>query len=466
MRKVELNMKELNKYQIIKNLVDNNGNKNRAAVKLGLSVRQINRLIKVYKEQGKEGFSHKNKGKKPANNIPAEIKERIISLVKTKYYDANWTHLVELLERFDNIKLSYYALHNLLINYNIISPKCHKNTRKTIAENIQEKMNNNTRLTEEEKNLVVENNILDWEHAHPRIPRAKNAGERLEMDASCHLWFGDKKTTLHGAIDCATGRIVLYFDYQETLKGYYGVLKSVLINYGIPYRIVTDRRTVFEYNSKKDQELVKDTFTQFGYACKQLGISLETTSVPEHKPRIERLWGTLQSRLPVELRLAGITTIEKANEFIEQYTKTFNEKFAIPIDNTKSVFENQPSIEKINTTLAIISPRVFDKGSSIKYQNKYWQAYQDGTIVPFKNKTKALVIRTLDDQMIISVDDKLYELRELIKHKQASIDFDEPDEVIVKPKKVYIPPMSHPWKHASYMAYVASQKHHQNNAYV
>lgn len=466
MRKVELNMNELNKYQVIKNLVDNNGNKKRAAVKLGLSVRQINRLIKVYKEQGKEGFSHKNKGRKPANMIPAEIKERIISLVKTNYYDANWNHLVELLKRFDDIKLSYYALHNLLINHNIISPKCHKDTRKAIAENIQEKMNNNSRLTEEEKNLVVENNILDWEHAHPRIPRAKNAGERLEMDASCHLWFGDKKTTLHGAIDCATGRIVLYFDYQETLKGYYGVLKSVLINYGIPYRIVTDRRTVFEYNSKKDQELVKDTFTQFGYACKQLGISLDTTSVPEHKPRIERLWETLQSRLPVELRLAGITTIEEANKFIEQYTKTFNEKFAIPIDNTKSVFENQPSIEKINTTLAIISPRVFDKGSSIKYQNKYWQAYQDGTIVPFKNKTKALVIRTLDDQMIISVDDKIYELRELIKHKQVSIDFDEPNEVIVKPKKIYIPPMSHPWKHASYMAYVASQKHHQNNAYV
>ena len=63
MRKVELNMNELNKYQVIKNLVDNNGNKKRAAVKLGLSVRQINRLIKVYKEQGKEGFSHKNKGR-------------------------------------------------------------------------------------------------------------------------------------------------------------------------------------------------------------------------------------------------------------------------------------------------------------------------------------------------------------------------------------------------------------------
>ena len=88
--------------------------------------------------------------------FPAEIKERIISLVKTNYYDANWNHLVELLKRFDDIKLSYYALHNLLINHNIISPKCHKDTRKAIAENIHnEVIETSNKVKTKFKSLVV-----------------------------------------------------------------------------------------------------------------------------------------------------------------------------------------------------------------------------------------------------------------------------------------------------------------------
>lgn len=103
----------------------------------------------------------------------------------------------------------------------------------------------------------------------------------------------------------------------------------------------------------------------------KLGINLQTTSIAKKKGRIERLWNTLQSRLSVEMRIAGINSIEKANLFILDYCKWFNEQFALPINNTKNMFENQPSIEKINYTLAILTPRVFDGGCSIKYQNKY-----------------------------------------------------------------------------------------------
>ena len=71
------------------------------------------------------------------------------------------------------------------------------------------------------------------------------------MDASEFIWFGDQKSTLHGTIDDATGAIKFYFDKQETLKGYYGLLNSILIDFGIPYLILTDNRTVFYYNSKK-----------------------------------------------------------------------------------------------------------------------------------------------------------------------------------------------------------------------
>ena len=86
----------------------------------------------------------------------------------------------------------------------------------------------------------------------------------------------------------------------------------------------------------------KDVLTQFGYACKQLGVELEASSIPQAKGRVERLNQTLQSRLPIELRLAGITTIDAANEFLNSQIKEFNEKFSLPLNGIKSVFVEQP----------------------------------------------------------------------------------------------------------------------------
>ena len=87
MRKVELRMNEQRKYEVIKELVDHDGNKHRAAKKLGLSIRQINRLIIIYKEKGKSGFIHGNRTKKPAITLDKSISETIILLYKTKYQD-------------------------------------------------------------------------------------------------------------------------------------------------------------------------------------------------------------------------------------------------------------------------------------------------------------------------------------------------------------------------------------------
>lgn len=212
--------------------------------------------------------------------------------------------------------------------------------------------------------------------------------------------------------------------------------------------------------------MTKDTYTQFGYACKKLGIDLQTTSIAQKKGRIERLWNTLQSRLPTEMRIAGVTSIEEANMFLLDYCTRFNEQFALPINNTKNVFENQPSNEEINYTLAIITPRQFDSGSSIRYQNKYWQAYDNDKLVPFKNKTKALVIKAYDGQMLVTVDEKIYELREVLSHHKISDAFMEVNKNAKKEKKVYIPPMSHPWKHDSYIQYINTLPHHKNYANV
>lgn len=107
-------------------------------------------------------------------------------------------------------------------------------------------------------------------------------------------------------------------------------------------------------NRKKNAaDIGEDTCTQFAYACRQLGVALEFSSVPQAKGRVERMFETLQSSLPVELRLAGITGIEAANEFPDSYIDEFNAWFALPANHIKSVFETQPSEETLNLTLAL-----------------------------------------------------------------------------------------------------------------
>lgn len=456
-RKVDLNMREQEKYEIIKKLVETNGNKKRAALKIGCTQRHINRLIQRYKKEGKSAFIHGNHGRKPAHTIEKEKKELIVDFYRTKYYGANFEHFTELLEKYEDVKVSPSVVRSVLMNEQIISPMAHRSTKKKLKKQLKAQKEAASSKKEIEQ---LQNKILEIEDAHPRRPRCANFGEMIQMDASEHLWFGDKKTQLHIAVDDSTGAIVgAYFDLQETLNGYYNVLSQILKSHGIPYMFFTDRRTVFEYNKKKSPSIEEDTFTQFGYACKQLGIEIETSSIPQAKGRVERIFRTLQSRLIIELRLNGITTIEQANTFLNSYIKEYNDAFALPVNNIKSVFEKQPNDEKINLTLAVLSSRKIDNGHCIRYENKYFKLLDTyGYPVYYYKGTSGMVIKSFNKELYFCVEEKVYALEEIPTHERKSRNFDF-DTPVEKPKKKYIPPMSHPWKQASFEKYMNKQAH-------
>ena len=449
MRKVELRMKEQKKYEVIKELVEHGGNKERAALKLGITIRQVNRLIIIYKERGKKGFVHGNRSRKPATTLNKSLSEDIILLYKTKYQDFNFSHFKEYLEEEENIKVSYKFIYDTLTKEGILSPKARKRTIKEyIKKQLLKEKKINLAMSEKQINEIV-NHETNLEYSHPRGEKPKYFGEIIEQDGSIHLWFGNKKTCLHLAIDRATSIIVgAWFDNQETLNGYYHVLYQILNNYGIPYKFLTDNRTVFNYMllnpDKRTSE--KDVLTQYGYACKQLGIDLNTTSVSQAKGLIERTNGTFQGRLVNELKLNGITTIEEANKYLtEVFVPKFNSKFAMDYHKFKSVFEISPSEEVINYTLAILTPRKIDNGNSIKYKNKYYQPYLNNKIKCFLPKTECLVINAYNGDLLVAIDEQVLELKELSRNERFSKEFDE--EVVEKQeKKKYIPPMTHPWK--------------------
>ena len=477
MKEVKLRMNEMEKYIKIKELVDHGGNKNRVAIALGVCSRTIDRYITIYKEKGKEGFIHGNRNRKPSTYKGQTLRDKIITLYGEKYkliikkdndsteeWAFNINHFKELLLKNEEIDVSYTYLYNLFKEKGILSPKAHKKTKREFIKKQVLAEKENANLNESTIDEIV-NHRLDIELSHPRKERCKYFGEKIEMDASEYFWFGIRKVHLHLAIDNCTGRIVgAWFDEQETLNGYYNILNQILINYGIPYMFLTDNRTVFYYNSCKMKKDEKDVLTQFGYACKQLGIDLKTTSVPQAKGMIERLNETVQGRLPGELLLNGIDNIDDANYYLlNVFVPAFNEKFGLPIDNVNSVFEESPSKEEINTILAIRSIRVFDNGSSVKFKNKYYQAYdKDNQLACFTNHTEGLVIEAFNKDLYITVDDHIYELKEKKLHKELSTNFDT-EKPETKERKKYIPPMSHPWKAASYKKQM--EKAHTNHIY-
>lgn len=457
MKKVELRMKEQFKYLTIKKLVESNGNKKRASIKLGCTIRTIDRMIAGYKSEGKEFFVHGNRGRLPAKALSNELKDQIEQLYLSKYYDCTYTLFTEFLAQRENIVVSTDEVRVLLTDRYILSPRSHKSTRKRLKKQLlqgQRKAKSNSQKAN------IQANIVAVEDAHPRLPRCQYFGEEIQMDACIHPWFGNTKTALHAAIDDATGNLLaLYFDDQETLNGYYHITKQILINYGIPYLFKTDKRTVFEYKRKGSSLLEEDTFTQFAYACSQLGIQLESSSVPEFKPRIERAFQTLQLRLPQELRLANISTIEQANAFLKQYILKFNQQFALCINHNKSVFEKQPDEKKINLILSVLTKRVIDKGHSIKFNNKYYRLVNRvNTPIYFAHGTTCVVIKSFDNKLYATVNDTVFALEEIPEVQAVSENFD--DIVETTPKKVYIPPMTHPWKQKLFENFIKKQEHH------
>ena len=456
MRKVELRMNEEYKYKIIKKLVETNGNKKRAAIELDVTVRQINRMIAGYNAYGKGFFVHGNRNRQPKHTLSQELREQIIELYISKYWDCNYRFFSELLNKHENINVSESTVRKILIDEYLISPKCQRKTKRRITKELEVKKEKATTKKEIES---IQANIVAINDAHPTQPRCVYFGEELQLDACEHLWFGNSKTSLHAAIDDSTGQVVgAYFDHAETLFGYYKITEQFLTSFGIPYKIKTDRRTVFEYKKKNSPSDEDDTFTQYSYACSQLGIAIETSSTPQFKPRIERLFETLQARLPIELRLTGITTIEEANAFLPKFLAEFNKQFALYINNTKSVFDNQVDIETINLTLSVLSPRTVNSGHAIKYYNKNYKTLdKDGNNIFYAKGSKCMVIKTLNGELYASFDKEIYVLEEIPDIAEKSPDFDVVEPI--KPIKRTIPNMSHPWRKKSFEAFVSKQQH-------
>ena len=397
---------------VIKKAISGRLTTGQAAAKLGVTKQYVNKLKRAYAERGPSAFGHGNRGKPPRWKTDPETEGRILSLYGGKYAGFNFRHFVEKLNEDEGIRATYRNVHRILTSAGFKSPKGHRGKKDKAK--------------------------------HPSRPRRKCFGELLQIDASIHNWFGEAlpKATLHGAIDDATGTVMgLRFEKEETLKGYYEMMWQILGKYGIPEAFYGDNRTIFEFRklSERNQTVDRDVHINFKRMCQQLGIELITTSVSQAKGRIERLWGTLQSRLISELRL-GITTIEAANSYLPEFTRDYNRRFAVKPDMESSVFAPAPSPKEIDFYLSVEFQRTADNGSSFGFEGKRHQLVdEDGVVARIPPKTVIDIYVTRSGKRVAVFDGRLWALVEVEKRHQ------EPKaKQAGRPK--FIPGPNHPWR--------------------
>ena len=427
------------KLEIMKMVVDGEKSISWAAAKLKRSEKTIRRYRKELLENPNADLVHKNRGREPANKTDHEL---IWHLYCTRYYGLNITYFCEKLEENECIKISEGLVRLIFKEHDEFSVKAWHRTKNELRKRLRELK----KLTKQQKEVLVQLEAEPYVRTtHPIQPRSKYFGEELQMDASIHLWFGTKKCALHTAIDDATGLIVgAWFDYQETRNGYYQITKQFLTKYGLPLLIKTDKRTVFEYKKKNDKDMAEDTMTQYQHVCQTLGIELQCSSSPQFKPRVERSYGTLQGRLPFELKEAGVTTIEEANAFLKKYIQKFNEQFAIR-KGIKSVWVKVTK-DQIDSALVTIAKRTVDCGNGIRLNNKYYGTFDSyGNQIFLKPKTKVSVITMMNGAVYAMHDDKLLAM-DIIPERQKISDMMDFDMEKPSVRKKYIPPYDSIWR--------------------
>lgn len=416
---VYLNQKESRRLYVMEQVLAGRITTKEAAQLLGLSQRHIKRLKGGMKQDGVAFLAHKNRGRKPAHAIPDHTKQTVLELATTLYTHTSCQHISELLAQYHAINISAKSVSRILKAAGIPLHHPRKSPRRR--------------------------------RTRDRMPQE---GLLVQIDASPYKWLDDRAPalSLHGAIDDATGKILgLYFLEQEQTIGYFHVLQQVLLNHGIPNSIYTDRHSIF-FSPKRakltiEQELSGEqiALTQFGQALSQLGITHIPAHSPQAKGRIERLWATLQSRLPVELRLAGISTIDEANRFLPDFIQRFNDRFAVKPADPTSAFKPAPPISEFTHILAFKSTRLTSKGSTISYFGRTYQLVDDkGSKLALPARYPITVLECMDGKLRAQYQSTIYDLRIQLTPMKTT---EKPAAKSSTERKPNIPGPDHPWRH-------------------
>ena len=288
---------------------------------------------------GYAGLADWRKRKPSAQRIPLATVEKVLGLYKETYYDLNIRHFHEKLRDEHAIQLSYTWVQKALQGAGLVAKRHKRGPHRR------------------------------------RRPRRPLPGMLLHIDGSQHRWLNDDRWyDLIVILDDATSEI--YYAQlveEESTRTVMAGLREVIESHGLFCALYSDRGSHFFVTVKEGEKVDKHRLTQVGRAMKELGVQMIAAYSPQARGRSERSFGTWQGRLPQELRLAGITTVEGANAFLrERYIAEFNSKFQMAAAEKGTAFR-RTSRSDLNWIFTVQTERVVEKDNTVAIRDRWWQ---------------------------------------------------------------------------------------------
>jgi hypothetical protein len=396
---------EIKYLQVIRKVLEGQIKQTDGAKAVGISDRQLRRLIRRVELEGDVGVIHKARGKMSHRRLSDKLRQKVLGLYRSLYEGFGPTLASEKLKERNNVKVSKETLRQWLSVEGLWQVRAKRRR------------------------------CFQWRE------RKAYCGQMVQMDGSHHDWLQGRGPwlVLMGFIDDATSRVFArFYGYEGTMPAMDG-LRRYILRYGIPSSIYSDRHTTYKspkYEQWQAQTLGFDTnLTAFGKSVEQLGIEMIYAHTPQAKGRIERLFKTLQDRLVKELGLANAKTLEEANKVLEVFLVQFNRQFNIPAKESGDLHRALSKGMNLQEVFSVKTERSLRNDNTIAHDKKWYQVF---TLTRFKQVT---VQEMLDGQINILGNGNRLKFKEI---KQP------PKQVYVprarKTSRRVTPASNHPWQ--------------------
>ena len=417
MERIEMSDKELKRLEVLRQVLDGVVSQKAVAERLGLTDRQVRRLLRRYEAQGAAGLVDRRRGKPSGRRLAPSFKERVMARLSQCYADFGPTLAAEHLAA-EGLSVSKETLRGWMIEAGLWQAA--RGRRVTL---------------------------------HPPRPRRARLGELVQIDGSPHDWLEGrgKRCTLIAFIDDATSRVMhAHFAPVESTQAYLSALQDYVTRHGRPVALYSDRHGIFTKHDPEDEAP-----TQFQRALDTLGIAGIQARTPQAKGRVERLFQTLQDRLVKAMRLAGISDLLSANAFLEPYLVEHNARFAqSPAEPNDAHLPYESKAEELARCCATHHRRKLSKDLVLSFRRQRYIVRTQGapryglrganvTVVVYGDGR----IELLHGQEVLAftVFDATQDVPQPLDDKTLNA---RVDELVEKrtPKKLWRPGPDHPWR--------------------
>jgi len=342
--RVMMSGKELRRVHVIRQAMEKKITQVKAGALVGLTARQVRRLLQRVRHEGDQGLVHRGRGKPSNRRIPEKVKAKVLKLYETRYGDFGPTLAAEKLAERHGITISDETLRWWL--------------RARGIDHFQRRMRPHR----------------SWRARKPHV------GELVQLDGSHHDWLEGRGPhgVLMAYIDDASSRVYArFYAYEGTLPAM-DSFQRYMTQYGIPLAVYTDKHTTYKSPAEptvEEQLAGRKPQSQFERSLAELGVEVIHAHSPQAKGRIERLFHTFQDRLVKEMRLAGVATLEAANRFLEDYLPLYNQRFTVSPAQATDLHRPRPAGRELDRILCIKTTRCLRKDFTILHQGRLYQIH-------------------------------------------------------------------------------------------